>query len=236
MHSDREIDHLEDVLSNIEVMPDAMCISELDGYVAGLLLCPEMIMPSEWLPEVWNMDSEPEFMSVEQAQDTIGAVMAHYNRVAGNLAQRSQAYEILLEQAEGEDTPFWEFWVSGFEQAMRFRPNAWKAYETCDDEDAATAFALMQSLIDLSSKHSHLPKAEQEKLEENAPDLIPTAIMAMNDWLKSNQIPSFNSGRNFNWFDAANEPGKPAVSVKVGRNELCTCGSGRKYKKCCGAN
>lgn len=217
-------------------MPDAMCISELDGYVAGLLLCPEMIMPSEWLPEVWNMDSEPEFMSVEQAQDTIGAVMGHYNRVAENLAQRTSPYEILLEQAEGEDTPFWEFWVSGFEQAMRFRPNAWKAYETCDDDDAATAFALMQSLIDLSSKHSHLPKTEQEKLEDNASELIPTAIMAMNDWLKSNHIPSFNSGRNFNWFNAANEPGKPAVSVKVGRNELCTCGSGRKYKKCCGAN
>ena len=103
------IDLLLDVLSNIEVMPDAMGISELDGYVAGLLLCPEMIMPSEWLPEVWNMDSEPEFISVAQAQDTIGAVMAHYNRVAGNLAQRSQAYEILLEQAEGEDTPFGSF-------------------------------------------------------------------------------------------------------------------------------
>ncbi|BAK81884.1 SEC-C metal-binding domain-containing protein [Candidatus Arthromitus sp. SFB-rat-Yit] len=23
-------------------------------------------------------------------------------------------------------------------------------------------------------------------------------------------------------------------SVKIGRNELCTCGSGKKYKKCCG--
>lgn len=27
---------------------------------------------------------------------------------------------------------------------------------------------------------------------------------------------------------------KPAVSNKVGRNEPCPCGSGRKYKKCCG--
>jgi SEC-C motif-containing protein len=27
---------------------------------------------------------------------------------------------------------------------------------------------------------------------------------------------------------------KPAVSTKVGRNEPCPCGSGRKYKKCCG--
>lgn len=27
-----------------------------------------------------------------------------------------------------------------------------------------------------------------------------------------------------------------AVSLKVGRNDPCPCGSGKKYKKCCGAN
>ena len=27
----------------------------------------------------------------------------------------------------------------------------------------------------------------------------------------------------------------PAVSQKVGRNDACPCGSGRKYKKCCGS-
>jgi len=30
---------------------------------------------------------------------------------------------------------------------------------------------------------------------------------------------------------------KPVVKGnKVGRNDLCPCGSGKKYKKCCGAN
>ena len=29
---------------------------------------------------------------------------------------------------------------------------------------------------------------------------------------------------------------KPATSKKVGRNDPCPCGSGKKYKKCCGAN
>jgi uncharacterized protein YecA (UPF0149 family) len=27
----------------------------------------------------------------------------------------------------------------------------------------------------------------------------------------------------------------PVKSVKIGRNEPCPCGSGKKYKKCCGA-
>jgi HEAT repeat protein len=30
-------------------------------------------------------------------------------------------------------------------------------------------------------------------------------------------------------------PNAPAVSTKIGRNEPCPCGSGRKYKKCCGS-
>lgn len=29
-------------------------------------------------------------------------------------------------------------------------------------------------------------------------------------------------------------PPSPVASKKVGRNEPCNCGSGKKYKKCCG--
>ncbi|MDZ7295898.1 MAG: SEC-C metal-binding domain-containing protein, partial [candidate division KSB1 bacterium] len=38
--------------------------------------------------------------------------------------------------------------------------------------------------------------------------------------------------------EGAPEPGKRQpirVGVKVGRNDPCPCGSGKKYKKCCGA-
>jgi hypothetical protein len=37
--------------------------------------------------------------------------------------------------------------------------------------------------------------------------------------------------------DESDEPEKPepAVPSKVGRNDPCPCGSGKKYKKCCGA-
>ncbi len=30
-------------------------------------------------------------------------------------------------------------------------------------------------------------------------------------------------------------PAPPAPAGKVGRNDPCPCGSGKKYKKCCGA-
>ena len=31
-------------------------------------------------------------------------------------------------------------------------------------------------------------------------------------------------------------PMQPVVKLKIGRNSPCPCGSGRKFKKCCGAN
>jgi len=35
----------------------------------------------------------------------------------------------------------------------------------------------------------------------------------------------------------ASGPKGPVIKAKkVGRNEPCPCGSGKKYKKCCGAN
>jgi len=35
--------------------------------------------------------------------------------------------------------------------------------------------------------------------------------------------------------EAEAERRRPVTRQKVGRNEPCPCGSGRKYKKCCGA-
>jgi len=43
-----------------------------------------------------------------------------------------------------------------------------------------------------------------------------------------------------NWYFVTGDPIAPGTVMreepKVGRNDPCTCGSGRKFKKCCGAN
>ena len=49
---------LDDRLAALPDSCDAMMLSELDGYLAGVLVCPEMILPSEWLPGVWGGDEE----------------------------------------------------------------------------------------------------------------------------------------------------------------------------------
>ena len=52
--TDPELDRLRDLLNAIPAERDGMTVAELDGYVAGLNVCPEMVLPSEWLPVVWG--------------------------------------------------------------------------------------------------------------------------------------------------------------------------------------
>ena len=72
-----------------------MTIAELDGYVAALMVCPEMVLPSEWLPGAWG--GEHEFADVAEAEVTIAAVMGHYNRIALELAEHPEDYAPVLE-------------------------------------------------------------------------------------------------------------------------------------------
>ena len=59
----------------------AMLLSEFDGFVAGLLVCPDLIPPSEWLPLVWGEEEEqeePPFSSPAHDDAIIALMMAHY--------------------------------------------------------------------------------------------------------------------------------------------------------------
>ena len=117
---------------------------------------------------------------------------------------------------------------------MRLRPKAWLQYMNAGDNKIEAAFSVICGLIEMEREDSSLPTARQDQLREHACDLIPNMVVIMNDWIKEQSpIPM---AENPNWLGAANMNACPARSTKVGRNDSCTCGSGRKYKKCCGAN
>ena len=108
-----------------------MTIAELEGYVAALIVCPEMILPSEWLPGVWG--GEHEFADVAEAEATIAAVMGHYNRIARELAENPEDYAPVLEIDPNGGETLWEPWIDDFERAMRLRLDAWEEIALSDD-------------------------------------------------------------------------------------------------------
>jgi uncharacterized protein len=57
-----------------------MQLSELDGFLTGIAIGPELVMPSEWLPAVWGGE-EPVFEDEAQARTVLGAIMGRYNEI-----------------------------------------------------------------------------------------------------------------------------------------------------------
>ena len=230
MTSDPRLDALDDLLLNL---PDdeGMLLSEFDGFCAGLIVCPEMIKPSEWLPAVWGPSGAPDFGTDMDLQHALDLIMGHYNDVVRSLMPPEIDYGPVFDQDMRSGEILWETWVSGFEHAMRLRADAWERIVESPDEDASAAVAMMLALSNIARGESDLPANSVKELTEQAPDLIPDLVIVLNRWTKGQSRP-----KAFPSLVAANAPTAPFRGTKAGRNDPCPCGSGRKHKRCCGAN
>jgi len=225
MHPDDQIEALDQVLAELPYELDGMLVTELDGFAAGLIVCPELIPPSEWLPVVWGAENSKAFDTPEKAETAIQAVMEHYNRVARSLIPPVITYEAVFDEDARNGDVFWEIWIEGFEQAMALRPDSWQSILEGDDPEAAKAVSMMLALYEMTQKSPLLYDQKETKLSRMAPEAIPHFVVAINNGTKANHAVQSSSHM------AGDFP-----SRKTGRNEPCTCGSGRKYKRCCGAN
>lgn len=80
---------------------NSMQISDMDGFLAGIAVGPELIMPGEWLPLIWNGE-EPEFASLEEARTIIGIIMGRYNEILDQLNHEPEGlWSRFLEDVRG---------------------------------------------------------------------------------------------------------------------------------------
>ncbi len=215
----QKLRRLEDFLLSDTVNDDAMLLSELDGFLAGVIVCPDLIMPSEWMSVVWGGDA-PVFDTMEQAQTVNDLIMGHYNDIIGQLDRGAYrpVYDIDI-----DDSIFWEIWMEGFWRSVHLRSQEWMALsaDAAHDEDVRRAVFILSRLHELASMPS--PDLEileiDEELENLAPDLIPNAVETLHRARLARANPSAPPANQ-------NQP-------KVGRNDPCPCGSGKKFKKCC---
>ena len=57
---------------------------ELDGYLTGVIVSPDLLLPSRWLDGIWG-ENEPTFDALNHLQNIIAAVMDHYNGIIAAL-------------------------------------------------------------------------------------------------------------------------------------------------------
>ena len=204
---------------------ETMLLEELDGFIAGLLVCPELIKPGDWLPIVWNRDSadqQPVFEDLDHVNRVLGLVMEHYNDVARTLMENPDRYSPLFAIDKRNDDVLWELWIEGFEKAVALRPAAWKTFL---DADGDTVAAMSGMLMLAAIARGDEEVKDHDTASATAPDNIADWVVNLNEWRLANYQPMQSI-----------DPRGLSHAKKVGRNDPCPCGSGKKYKKCCGLN
>ena len=222
----RCLEQLEDEL--LALGDETMLLEELDGFITGLLVCPDLIKPGDWLRIVWNRDGtdqQPAFEDLDHVNRVLGLVMEHYNSVARTLMERPDRYSPLFSVDTRNGDVLWELWIDGFEAAVELRPDAWQKLLNAD-ADAAAALRGMRVLADAARRDLHLPGEELESINAAAPDDIARWVVALNERRLANYQPMQDIDSRMS----------SAPTKKVGRNDPCPCASGKKHKKCCGPN
>lgn len=194
----------------------------MDGYLTGVLVSPELVPPNAWLRPIWageDGEATPEFEEMADFQHLLDLIMRHYNNILSSLNQPGSFKPVFdIDTRNGE--VLWEMWIEGFVQAMDLAPDGWRRVAACDDVGCNAALTGIGKLLVIANGQARLSRSKEAQWNREAPDLIPIWVEMLHAWRLDN------------------DPNRPAPTRhgKVGHNDQCACGSGKKYKKCCGLN
>jgi uncharacterized protein len=198
---------------------------ELNGFLFAVLNGPELIPPSEWMLEIFG-GTEPIYESAAQLQSVMDELMALNDANVALLATDPAGLPtgvVVREPALAnfdEDAPL-AAWARGFMHGYGWIEESW-------DGVADEFGSVLAALGFFSSKRfaADVFKTSTAKLAELAATTLEVFPEAAVEYQRVGRFVAA----------ALAEPAPTAVtSAKVPRNEPCPCGSGRKFKKCCGA-
>jgi yecA family protein len=203
-----------------------MSALERDGYLTGVLVTPSLIPPSQWMAGLWG-EEEPGCDDAAQIQSVLGAVDGRSNARSGRIEQslrRLQAetvcdYRPAFQPEAGK--PFRDditTWLRGFRKPMSLAPADWAAL--IEDHRTQVIVTPFVGFMDRIKDDTFEPAPDiDERLDEVATE-IPRAILLLRKIAEPRASPTSRP--------------TPLRSTKVGRNGPCPCGSGKKFKRCCG--
>ncbi len=87
-----DLDALSAFLMSDRAPQGSMGLSDLDGFLTGVVVGPELIMPSEWTRVVWGGEG-PDFESMEEALAIHGTITGRYNEIRRRLDTEPQSFD-----------------------------------------------------------------------------------------------------------------------------------------------
>jgi uncharacterized protein len=232
--SDAEVDRLRAFLESGRGGENCMTIEAVDGMFACLICSPEVVMPSQWMPVVWDGEG-PEYESMEEANEIIGLLMRMWDEVARTINNGTYGPMVtVLKCSDGVDCSFAADWALGFIDGMKFQEHYWLGTE---DDDLKELLLPIVVLAREGYEGSEDGLLDDEVREDLINSLSGTVCDLKNYWLEK-VPPGTLYQRGLGVAPGASPASGPAPVTRTsepGRNDLCPCGSGKKYKKCCGS-
>jgi uncharacterized protein len=207
---------------------------ELQGFLFVVASAPELIVPSEWMPEVFA-GQEAGYRDLAEAQAVIGELMALYNGINAGVAAESAALPTdcgflidVLANLEA-DAPISQ-WSRGFAQGHGWLEETWDEYVPGEHDDGFGSLVLVLTFF--SSRR--LAEAYQKEMasKQSLGAMATTVREVFPDALAEYARLGRTIARVVSDHQGSEQP--PQRAIKAGRNDPCPCGSGRKFKTCCG--
>jgi uncharacterized protein len=249
MSSEEDIEALDALCQRMAGFEDLVSLEWLDGYMAALLAGPRRIGLDEWLPVFADGVFERTFGDPADAAAARKAIEARWEVLADQLDPELilddpdvlRLAPLMIELSEEDKQRLvdeghvkpeemalleqtGEVWAVGFLDATQDFPKDWPEpdMETEEgqlyDETLLRISSLTMDDEELKEIFEELYEGEQLSRDE----LIQEALYAAQDL-------------RLYWLDHAPKPPPRRVDALPGRNDPCPCGSGKKFKKCHGA-
>lgn len=194
---------------------------EIHGLLTAVICGPGVVMPSEYMEMIWGGE-EPEFESMERAEEIIGFLLRMHNDISATFRGREPFVPLLLERPgdEGDILSIAERWCFGFLQGMALRADLW--IECAETDLKHLLFPIM--VLGVGEHNSQVASwLSQPGTGEKLTNLLPDAVMAIYIFWREH-------GPDF-----LTQESRWASRKSIGGDDPCPCGSGKKYKDCCGA-
>ena len=232
--TDDELDRLETLLSD-PALPEAMRLDEAQGYLCAVLAGPQPLAEEQWLADVLGGDDA---LESEIGGDTAVLLRAFAAALAADLEAGVPPVLLLYPKEEEDDSPSdYLPWCQAYLAGVDAAEDDWfevlgESEDASPEEDESEEIAYLDERLfpmmvltgeaeAAASEHGEeWPSGEErEEIEEECEESLPQSIVDIyRFWLAKRGVETI----------VREEP-------KVGRNDPCPCGSGKKFKQCCGA-
>lgn len=226
---DQLLDRLEFLLDD-PALEEAMRLDELQGYLCAALSGPTQIDPDDQLVDILGSEDALDSDAGQEAAQIIGLFS---KALEADLAAGNPPVLLLYPKDESEDSPsdylpWCQAYLAGVDQAAE---DWFECLEEGRGEDAEEQtnylderlFPLMvltgEAEAAAREHGEEWPEGdERTEIEQDCEEDLPQAVVDIyRFWLAKRGVATIRN----------DEP-------RIGRNDPCPCGSGKKFKQCCG--